>query len=73
MYGCWNHGNDLDDTRFTGGQMLLEVMKPIRWVGLAVVGLTCFVVHNPIAVAQHGEAEAGLYTFDYHGDTWTGR
>jgi hypothetical protein len=52
--------------------MLLEFMKPIRRVGLAVVGLTCFVVHSPIAVAQHGEAEAGLYTFDYHGDTWTG-
>ncbi len=36
--------------------MLLEFMKPIRRVGLAVVGLTCFVVHSPIAVAQHGEA-----------------
>lgn len=51
--------------------MLLEFMKPIGWV-VAVVGLTCIVVHNPIAVAQHGEAEAGLYTFDYHGDIWTG-
>jgi hypothetical protein len=47
-------------------------MKPIRYATLAAVGLTCFVIHDPVAVAQHGDAEAGFYTFDYHGDTWTG-
>jgi hypothetical protein len=28
-------------------------------------------VSSPVAVAQHGEAEAGYYGLDYHGDTWT--
>ena len=26
----------------------------------------------PFALGQHGQAEPGFYTFDYHGDTWTG-
>jgi len=34
--------------------------------------LICYFAFDSTALAQHGEAEAGLYTFDYHGDTWTG-
>jgi hypothetical protein len=52
--------------------MFLEFTKYIKWVPLVVVGLAVLCATNPIAVAQHGTAEPGLYTFDYHGDTWTG-
>ena len=52
--------------------MFLEFTKPIRRVLLVVVGMAVICATNPIAVAQHGTAEPGLYTFDYHGDTWTG-
>jgi hypothetical protein len=52
--------------------MFLEFTKPVGRVLLVIVGLAVLTSSDPIAVAQHGEAEAGLYTFDYHGDTWTG-
>lgn len=52
--------------------MFLKLTKSARWVALFVVSLTCYLAYDPIAVGQHGEAEAGFYTFDYHGDTWTG-
>jgi hypothetical protein len=38
----------------------------------AVPIVVFFAVSSPIAAAQHGEAEAGYYSLDYHGDTWTG-
>ena len=52
--------------------MFLTLPTSTRWAALFVVSLTCYVTYDPIAVGQHGEAESGLYTFDYHGDTWTG-
>ena len=72
MHGGVNYKYDLDDAGVAGGQMFLELTKPIRQVPLVVVGLAVICATNPIAVAQHGTAEPGLYTFDYHGDTWTG-
>jgi len=48
------------------GQMFLELGERIGWAMLVVVVLAV------PQFAQHGTAEAGLYTFDYHGDTWTG-
>lgn len=53
--------------------MFLEFIKPIRRAVLVVVGLAALSSPNPFAVAQHAKApEAGLYTFDYNGDIWTG-
>jgi hypothetical protein len=52
--------------------MFSNFTKPIMWAPLVVVGLAVLCALNTVAVAQHGAAEPGLYTFDYHGDTWTG-
>src|SRR5258708_35526645 len=47
--------------------MFLDFPKPLAGAVLVVAGLALF------AVAQHDKApEPGLYTFDYHGDIWTG-
>ena len=37
------------------------------------IGICLFIFSCGLSTAaQHGTAEAGLYTFNYHGDTWTG-
>jgi len=73
VYGGWNYNHDLDDAGLTGGQMFLKFSKPIGNAVLVVAGLVLFVAPSRIAVAQHGKApESGLYTFDYHGDIWSG-
>ena len=51
--------------------MFLEFAGSSRDMVLVVAGAV-FLASSPIAIAQHGEAEAGYYGLDYHGDTWTG-
>ena len=53
--------------------MFLKFPKPIGEAVLVVAGLVLFGAPSRIVFAQHGKApESGLYTFDYHGDIWTG-
>jgi hypothetical protein len=53
--------------------MFLKFSKIIGRAMLIAAGLAALLPSPPVAIAQHGKAEGGLYTFDYHGDTWTGK
>jgi hypothetical protein len=52
--------------------MFLKFAESSRDMILVVAGAVSLAASSPIAIAQHGEAENGLYTLDFHGDTWTG-